>query len=175
MTAIAEPNETDFPTPAQDPLFLTPVAEALELDIQAYWLGAEFVTRGTSVRMQAMAYLRGQGTSANLTLLYYASGAHVTLSTYGHEPTQLEEELSRMEAAIRSDVRVGTSGAVAWEVSDGARPVNTIFVIIPLDDAWVVAAAPALSSGIPGDDENNMLVKANLIGVLAEHLQPYAE
>jgi hypothetical protein len=182
QTAIAS-SIGELQTPAaQQPEFLTPVAQALDLNLQPYWLGESFEAEGSTWEVSGVSAVRGTNEDPILDFTYSAQargGGYVLLrlASYSPESANAEERRERApDDTLQSSAQVGDWNAHLLEVpGETAGVTDAITIYVDSEDALVVAQVSSGTSGIPGDDANPLIDKELLIATLAEHLRPYPD
>ncbi|MEX1253539.1 MAG: hypothetical protein WEE64_04285 [Dehalococcoidia bacterium] len=176
----------DSPEPPASALesetFLAPVEDARALGIEPYWLGQEIEAGGIQFKASGVARVYGDEEDARLNMQYSGDVGNgfvgLGLDSYATRGSSFRERMNQALAepgATSEAVRVGNHQGTLVVLPGGRRPVNTLLLLVSVDEATVVVWAKAGSTGVPGTDGNPLIDKDLLIQVVAENLQPIPE
>ncbi len=168
--------------------FLRDVATAEAVKLPVYWLGEEFavddlVFRGPyGVEFGTEAEQAQQGVLEMTYLAPLKQGGNTRLKLYLYSKQAWEATKERvtnpaLPGVTRSVISVAGRHAELISVPLGTRPVNTLWLLLHLDDVVVVGEAPAGGPMYPGGPDYNPFINNPdlLIQVLEENLRPYPE
>ena len=166
-----------------DKYFLRDAKAMHEMDLPVYWLGKEFTVGGLVFRGPHGAEFGGeveQGIGMTYTAtLEGGGGVPFNLGVQGRDAWELKKDRvlnPRLPGVTQRVVTVGGREAAMISIPSGTRPVNTLWLVLELDEVVVVAEALAggpVSAG--GPDYSPFINNPDLLVQVMQGLRLYPE
>jgi len=164
--------------------FLRDVETMQAIGLPVYWLGSDFTVDGLVFRGPYGAEF-GAEVEGGIQLTYLAPlqvGGNTSLDLIVRSRdawTRAEHQVRDpgLPGVTRRTVTVGSREAELIFVPLGTRPVNTLWLVLDLGDAVVLAQALAGGAMYPGGPDYNPFINNPdlLVQVIEENLRPYPE